>query len=404
MAFGDSPHDEALSEAWFEFCEQLKRAGERVFKDDNGISDVERAGGFQFLTQNLSQAFDIWLENNDTRFPYLHAFNNPVRKLGCDDADCIYFQSWINDRDTYRISGTIGTARMFNIAVQGPWAGHLHEPFGDTPYANVFGHELDVDWDGRFELWISPEEHEGNWIRSRPGTRKIFYRQYFDRWDEQPGRFRIERVGIDGPPPRPTPQRMIDAMDSAGRFVVACVNDWPETLFDRNGNRDHVNEFRRHGNPAAPDIEQFDTRRGRLIQDMYWQMAPNEAMIIEFESPPERFWQVTNCDMFGGSMDFRYRQVSLTSANARRDPDGRIRIVLTHADPGFANWIDTQGHGRGWFYFRNVQTREATDLRTRVVELAALDEILRDSPRVTHDQRVQDLHLRLDAMARRYAF
>ena len=57
MAFRDGPDDEALQAAWASFCDRLKAAGERVFKDYNPPAPLHRADGFRFLTQNLGQAF-----------------------------------------------------------------------------------------------------------------------------------------------------------------------------------------------------------------------------------------------------------------------------------------------------------------------------------------------------------
>ena len=92
---------------------------------------------------NLGQAFDLALEAKDTRYPVIHAFCNPTRKLGGDSADFIYQQAWIDGQSTYRITGNRGSARFFNVTVQGPrsvGSGVLHEPFGDVPGANLFDH------------------------------------------------------------------------------------------------------------------------------------------------------------------------------------------------------------------------------------------------------------------------
>ncbi len=68
MAFGDFQHDEALRDSWHGFCEQLKSAGDRVFKDYNPATSLQRADGYQcFLTQALSQAFRSRLGNQ--RYP-----------------------------------------------------------------------------------------------------------------------------------------------------------------------------------------------------------------------------------------------------------------------------------------------------------------------------------------------
>ena len=140
MAFGDGPDDAALQEAWTAFCEQLRAAGEQVFKDANAASGAQRVDAFRFLTQNLGQAFDLALETHDTRYPALHTFCGPTRKLGGDCGDFTYQQAWIDGQSTYRLTGSRGTARFFNVTVQGrrtPGPGVLHEPFGDTPEANI---------------------------------------------------------------------------------------------------------------------------------------------------------------------------------------------------------------------------------------------------------------------------
>jgi hypothetical protein len=406
MAIGAWVRDQELLDGWGAFCDQLRAAGERVFKEENGANEVERCSGFQFLTQNLSQAFDIWLENRDTRHPFPHAFCSPIRKLGCDDADCTYYQSWINDHDTYRISGRRGSARMFNIAVQGPWKGTLHEPFGDTPIDNVFGEDLEVGPDGEFELWLSPEPHKGNWVELKPGTRKLFYRQYFDRWDEEPALLRIERVGPVDPPAPLRADTLLEAMRAAGTFVYDVADSWPDNYYERYRLHEHINEFvaqrtNEQVGVQTPWTDDVDARRGRIISHLAWELRPDEALVIEFE--PQPFWQVTNMNVFGASMDFRFRQVNLTSGTSVIDRDGTVRLVMAHTDPGFANWIDTQGHEHGWFLFRNVRTRDLPELRTRVLPFRDLDGALSPtSPKVTPSERDVELHRRGDAYARRF--
>src|SRR4051812_28582226 len=204
MAYGDAPIDADLTEAWAQFCDRLKAAGGLVFKDVNPATALQRVDGFRYLTQNLSQAFDLALETKDSKYPGLQVFCSPTRKLGSDNADCIYLQAWIDGESVYRISGTKGTARMSNITVQGPRSTTaygteqrtLHEPFGDTPEANVFGHELTTNADGSFELYIGGKRRGQNWLPTTAGSRKLFLRQYFDSWDEEPASYRIERVDM----------------------------------------------------------------------------------------------------------------------------------------------------------------------------------------------------------------
>ena len=120
MAYGDSPIDESLRNTWYAFCEELKQAGDKVFKDHNPPTSLQRADGFRFLTQNLSQAFDLALETKDAKYPAIHAFCAPDRKLGGDNADFVYLQAWVDGQSVYKITGNKGTARFINFTVQGP--------------------------------------------------------------------------------------------------------------------------------------------------------------------------------------------------------------------------------------------------------------------------------------------
>jgi hypothetical protein len=82
--------------------------------------------------------------------------------------------------------------------------------------------------DGSFEPYIGGAKRRPNWLPTTPGSRKLFLGQGFDRWSELPARMRIERVGMTEPPPVPTPEVMMRAMDWAGQFVTGLMNDWPD--------------------------------------------------------------------------------------------------------------------------------------------------------------------------------
>ncbi len=416
MAYGDAPVDRDLKEAWIGFCDRLKSAADLVFKDINPPTALQRVDGFRYLTQNLSQAFDLALETRDTRYPALHVFCSPTRKLGSDNADCIYMQAWIDGQSVYRLSGRKGTARMWNVAVQGPRSSTaygtesriLHEPFGDTPEANLFGHELNTNWDGSFELYIGGEKRGQNWLPTTPGTRKLFLRQYFDRWDEEAAGYRIERVDMDGPRPMPTVEQMLEAMRWAGTFVYEAVEFWPEWVWESGDQVDPeaLNRFAGQNiardKPWTAETEAQDVRRGRLITMMRWALQPDEALILEFDAY-DGFWMITSEALFGNSMDYLYRHVSYTPSRTSVDPDGKIRLVLTANDPGYSNWIDNQGYTSGVLTFRNIHSRHVPELGTTVVQAADLARHMpRDSRMSGPEERTAELRARFDAIRRRY--
>jgi hypothetical protein len=400
MALGDGPFDVALSTAWGELCDRLKSAGELAFKDYNAPSGPQRVDALRFLTQNLGQAFDLALETKDTRYPILHAFCTPTRKLGGDSADFTYQQAWIDGQSTYRIIGNRGTARFFNITVQGPrldGPGVLHEPFGDLPEANLFGHQLETRRDGSFELYIGGPERGPNWLPTTSGSRKLFIRQGFDRWDERPARMHMQRVDMDSPKPLPTPETMIAALDWAGGFITGVMNDWPEFPFTHGGvDGQNPNRF--------PGIESTDAdaKRGRAAVNMHWRLAPDEALVIEFDAH-EGLWMLTNMGVFFNSMDFLYRPVSYTPSRTKVDSDGKVRIIMTPDDPGYHNWMDTQGFERGNVTYRHMLEGRPVALSARLVKRAELaDALPPDTATVTAAERVAQMWARFNGIRQRY--
>jgi hypothetical protein len=408
MALGDCSDDEALHAAWKQFCERLQQAGDRVFKDFNPPSPLHRADAFRFLTQNLGQAFDLALETKDPRFPVIHAFCTPFCKLGGDCADFVYQQAWIDGESVYRISGHRGSARFLNFTVQGPrpekqpgtdWPS-LHEPFGDIPEANLFGQQLETGWDGSFELYIGGPKRGPNWLPTTPGSRKLFLRQGFDRWTEVPARMRIERVGMAEPRPAMTPAALMTAMDWAGKFVTGVMTDWPDHPYQFSGgvvDGVNVNRF-----PEAKADTASDRRRGRAAANMCWELAPDEALILEFNSH-DGFWMLTNMGVFFNSMDFLYRPVSYTPSRTKVDRDGKARLILSHDDPGYHNWMDTQGFTRGNVTYRNLQSDAVALFQTKVVKRSQLAAALpADTVRVTPEERARQMHERFDGIRQRY--
>jgi hypothetical protein len=197
-------------------------------------------------------------------------------------------------------------------------------------------------------------------------------------------------------------------MQWAGNFVYDALDFWPEWVWESGDQIDPqaLNQFKgpNLGNrkPWSPEAEAMDRRRGRLITMMRWALGPDDALILEFDAY-DGFWMITSEGLFGNSMDFLYRHVSYTPSRTALDSDGRIRFVLTRDDPGFSNWIDNQGYTSGVLTFRNVQSRHAPELRTRVVKAAEVARHLpAESKRSSPEERVAELRARFDAIRRRY--
>lgn len=409
MAFGDSSCDAPLREAWQAFCGQLEAAGDKVFKDYNPATPNHRVDAFRFLTQNLGQAFDLALETRDPRYPTLYPFCTPTRKLGGDAADFSYLQAWIDGDSIYRIAGNRGTARFINFTLQGqrpetqPGTDipSLHEPFGDIPEENLFGHQLITDADGNFELFIGGEQQGPNWMPSTANTRKLFLRQGFDHWDERPARLHIERIDMHEPKPLPSPDMLMEAMAWAGQFLEGIMSDWPDHPYRYSPFVDAENTNVFPPGPVA-GTDDDDKKRGRAVAHLCWQLAEDEALLIEFESH-DGFWMVSNNGVFFNSLDYLYRPVSYTPSRVAVDGDGKVRLILCHSDPGYHNWIDTQGFERGNITYRNLMNTYTATFNTQLIKSYEVPHMLpADSLAVSQEERIRQMKTRFDGVSRRY--
>ena len=380
MAFGDSEHDDALKAAWDRYCDDLRRAGDLVFKDGAPSSGPERAEGFRFLSQAIRLGLEFFVENDMPEFPYLMRYFGPTRKQVGDNADANYLGAFIDGANTYRIVGNRGTADWLVFTV-------LREPSPDSfmyeigaPYNMVLdaepllGTELDVDWDGSFVVTLSPDSHPGNWIRTTPATRAVRIRQFFGEWESAvPMRVRIERVGGEGAPPLFSPERWVSAIGEAGRFAVTSTgfSGGGQTPVDPPPVNVMVAQpLLGTGGESAigkPDANQRGV--GALCR---WALTPDEALIVEFVPQPARFWLFELDNPWASTMDYRWRLSSVNGTQAVAEDDGSIRVVIAHRDPGVPNWLDASGWSRGAVFYRGLLSERVPEFRCRVVPVDGL--------------------------------
>lgn len=78
-----------------------------------------------------------------------------------------------------------------------------------------------------------------------------------------------------------------------------------------------------------------------------FELADDEAVIVTGTAPRARYWSVQVFNRWLESPDYRFRRVSLNSAQVMLDADGTFRIVIAARDPGVPNWLDTAGLAAG---------------------------------------------------------
>jgi len=362
----DGVADKVVSgQAWGEFCDALKAAGEEVLRP--GIDDpLDIAEGYRMLTRLLRGALESRLEYGDPAFPELICTCHETIKIVAENPDNLYLGSSISGRYDYRIWGDRGEARWisFNTFNAGGFGGSG----GTGTRTTLHEHQLHIAPDGTFEITLSQQPRPGNWLALEPDTTSVTVRQTFlHKATDWPAELHIERLGADGAPPAPlSPAHLARALVGSAAYVRAITSigaSWAE----RNAAR--PNEFY--------DAQEDDTR---LFKDpeIAWNMAyvaldEPDALVVDFTPPPCDYWMVALHNHWMETLDYRFHPITLNSATAHAARDGSVRVIVSHADPGLPNWLSMAGHRRGVLGARWVgQGVTAVVPTTTVVPLASL--------------------------------
>ncbi len=362
----ETPHERLMSgRSWEEFCDALKGAGQTILAEGSPEGPLDRAEGYRYLTRLTRAALESFVELGDPLAPVLHRPVHETAKIGADNPDNYYQHAVISGEYEYRIRGQRGTIHYLDFGTQSAGVAST----GDSRQAgHLDAADLEMDADGRFEIHLSCDERPGNWLRMTPDTTQLIVRQTFlDRDQEKPATLEIERVGGDGKPTPITPESLDASLARASGLVVGCASlfsGWAQGF-----RANHCNELPKFDDSVSmgaggdPNICYYHS---------YWELGPEDALVIEVTPPECRSWNFQLDNHWMESLDYRYYRIHVNKHTAVYEPDGSVRIVVAHQDPGVPNWIDTVGHDRGTMCFRWIRASEHPQPRTRVVKRSEL--------------------------------
>ena len=333
---------DAATEAWREWCRALETTGVEALAATLTDDEVDLAEGLRHLGRMARISLMGALENKDSAHPYLWPALDPHRKMGGDNPQGLYLSGPINGTDTFRLSGTRGSARWVSVIVgqAGP------PPFGDAVYLP----DLEVDADGRFELLVSPDPGPGHRLRTTPASTGLLVRQFFATPDDvEPMVLTLENLTAgDGPPEPLRLETVVAGYQRATGMFRAMVPMMQGELLGKGGDR--TNAF-------ATDIGDPTSTSGGVpggnAVTARWALGPDEALVVRVAPPdPCAYWDVQVGNGWYESFDYRHRFSGLTCDGVHLEDDGSVVLVLADRDPGTANWLEAAGHREGHIAIR----------------------------------------------------
>jgi len=357
-------HDRRISsgQSWSEFCDELKAAGHVLLSPGAPRDPFQQAEGMRYLSRLTRAGLEAYVEYPDPAFPQLRRMVHETVKMGADNPDNYYLNAQISGLYEYKILGKRNTIDHISFHTQN---GNYGTTGGLAPCGKIGNTDLVLEKEGTFEIFVTRETQGKNWLKLEDDTTLLMVRQTFsDRSTEIPAEMEIINLsGQDKPGPL-TSRQMDEGLKTASMFVGGA-----SLLFTR-----WANDFRKHVN----QLPLFDPRKSNaaggdesiIYYHSYWKVEPGEVLLIEVKPPKCDAWNFQLNNFWMESLDYRYHNISINKHSAHYEPDGTVRIAVSHEHPGIPNWIETADHQEGtmcWRWYRIHQGSQAVQPSCRIV-------------------------------------
>jgi hypothetical protein len=310
-------------------------------------TEQDLAEGYDYLAGNIRGALQLaWAYQRD--FPYFVQSVGPYTKMGLDNPDTLYLHSYLRDDAEYVVTGYRGTTTDLSFQILDGDYSPVEVPESLTAFDD---REIEIAGDGTFELRFGPARvNPGrNYFALGPGAAMLLVREVYSNWaTERRGAISIRRADRAGSAPAaPAADALARRYGAAGKILLSRLRTFlafPEWYYLKL--------------PVNTLTEPRPTPGGLATQFSsagHYDLGDDEAMLVTVPAagPGTAPYQgIQLGSMWYVSLDYINHQTSLTADQARADPDGMLRFVISERDPGVTNWLECTGHRRGYVQIR----------------------------------------------------
>ncbi len=332
---------------WRAFTQELAAVGE-VIDGVEGLSDLDRAEGYRYLTRLLRLALEMQLEHGSARHPSFYSLSHDTAKIGADNPDNLYLNAQIDGRFDYEIVGAVGSVPYLSFGTK------------ENRYAidgtMVSTGEVDLDdlsvrADGSVRIIVSSRERAENWLPAAETSNMVIVRQTFNRRDrEEPARLIIRRLE----PEDAYDVLSSDALEAQLTRSVAFVRGTARTFLGwvERFKAGHFNHFEL-GDQAFFQAAGGDPNICYVYA--FWQLGEAQCIRVRSSVPDCDYWNFQLTNIWMESLDYRHHPVHTNGALAKLDADGGVTITISHKPlTGVPNNLLTTGHQQGVMLMRWV--------------------------------------------------
>jgi hypothetical protein len=365
-------------------------------------TDQDLAEGYDYLAGSIAASLHMaWAYERD--FPYFVQSTGPYTKLGLDNPDTLYLHAYLRADAEYIVTGQRGTTTDLSFQVLNGDYSPVDVPDSLTAFDD---RRLEIGPDGTFELRFGPPRAGAppSYVPLGPDAAMLVVREVYSDWGrERRGTLRIQRADKIGLAPLPPDQALLaKRYNVAGRLLLSRLRTFlafPEWFY-----------LKEPVNTMTPPRQTPGGLATQFSSAGHFDLSPDQAMIVTVPSvgPDVAPYQgIQLGSLWYISLDYINHQTSLTADQARADPDGMLRFVISEQDPGVANWLELTGRTRGYVQIRWQRlTRDLTNPdgpRAEVVPVRSLPDRLPhyEQARITPAQYRARIAARQAAVANR---
>ena len=389
--------DGSLESSYDTFIDSLVKAGEFVQTHEYYGSDREKAQAYIHILSSLISVIkqEIFI---DTSFPY---FNNlsTFSKVGMDNADQTYHQTFIDGSGIYKVWGTRGSSKTISFTTYLP----------DTLSKSLHVlDELKYEQDGSFEITLGGKNQNfANWMPLENTLIRLLVRQTYSDWDNEiPGTIHIDRIDKEKPSFPVINSRSVSSnLVNLGNKVLLNATRWPEYQLKRIEQMIAVNSISK-----PRKVGQTGGLLGRLMSHGHFNLKDDEVLIIKAWPTEAEYQGIQLGNPWWQSLDYANRITSLTADQSTLSSDGAYYYILSKTDPGYANWLDIEDFDRGailmrWDGLKDTYLDSALFPTAYLVKIDELKSFLpSDEQKISKDERINQILNRRKHVQKRFNY
>ena len=353
--------DHGARAAWEKLLKAMSEATSRVYSEEMGLNEVDRAEGMRALAQTFSLAAEIHIEKGNPREPAFTNWMASGRKVLGDNPDARYDSAPVSPDYVYEVYGNLSgcAAQTFTVYGRGPLG-----------WNNVAGEltpdQMEIGPDGAFSLILSKERPADakNWIELNDSAHMFLMRQFFNDVpiEKRPRDFDIRRLDAAAAPEIYSEAEFAKRTDAAADFFTIVV----DATFGL---------ARMRANPAnsmEPPVEFDPSIVGIYYPSVYniyfggwFDIAEDEALVFEGDDLRGGYAIVHIMNGWLQSIEGPSGNQKFNKSTLKTKEDGSWRAIVSHKDPGTDNWLNPHGHSQGHFTMRIVHPEGEGTTRPR---------------------------------------